>query len=141
MARPEAQSEAVILLRELRAWRLAPQLWERVAGLVAVLDDAVERDDGTALVRAIAELDMISPDRDVRRIGEGSQEGPPPALVLDRVARLIHCLGGDDVGSDEGTEGELSPVRTVETWTRTPPSRTLPARSSSIWPRASRRTC
>lgn len=98
-----AESEALYLLRELGAWRLSPQLWDTVAGLLTDLGGAVERDDVVTLGLVITKLEQIAPDRDVRRIGEpGAEPVPPPAPVLDRVSRLIHRLSGDaDNDADE----------------------------------------
>lgn len=89
----EVYSEALEILGSVLTWHMLRQRWTHAGQAVDALAVAVAADDLPAIVRAIADLELLGPVRLIR-IGESDEDKPqtPPEPVRDRVNRLIHEL-------------------------------------------------
>jgi hypothetical protein len=86
----EATGDALRVLRDLAAWELTPQGWERAAIFLDRVAAALEPVDAYALRRAVAGLESTVRVKALR-IGSDDVRGVPP-VVLERQMTLIHQL-------------------------------------------------
>lgn len=89
---PEARADALDVLRDVLAWQLVEDRWQRVAGVLETMRTAVAAGDSAMVESATAELELASPVR-VQRIGAISVR-PAPEIVRERVNHLVHTLHG-----------------------------------------------
>jgi hypothetical protein len=102
-----AITDAVDVLGDLPAWRLAPGRWEQVEQTLDALGAAIGAGDLHAVESAVAVLEVLGPTR-ITRIG-ANPTMPVPAPIRERTQTLVHLLsgftaataGGRDPGGDD----------------------------------------
>ncbi|WP_141962660.1 CATRA system-associated protein [Actinoallomurus bryophytorum] len=95
----EHRDEAKVVLDDLRHWRMPPEAWHEVEGLVNDLVAAMTSGDQATVRRMTVALELLSDER-VGRVGDPA-DGPPPKVLMDLSVRLVHSLD-EDAGDDEG---------------------------------------
>jgi hypothetical protein len=84
-------AEALVIVREVMEWSLAPARWTDIDRSVAALTAALAADDGVALEEAVTTLELLGP---VRGAGGASLAGPvhAPDAVRVRLEAAIRIL-------------------------------------------------
>jgi hypothetical protein len=113
--RSETIADALDVLGDLGAWRLAEPRWAQVETILESLVTAVAHGDVDGLRRATAELEVIGPVR-ITRIG-ATPTVAPPRRVRDITNHLVHQLtaaAGDtsNASANDGREGSGDRSRT-----------------------------
>ncbi|MFD7135562.1 CATRA system-associated protein [Streptomyces sp. NPDC059894] len=105
---PELREAALVVLRDVRLWRLPPDRWERLARLLDTAAGALRAGDAHRFDQATVDLELAGPVR-ITRIGDThrgsareSAPTPAPPPVRERLNHLIHTLsGGPGAMADE----------------------------------------
>ncbi|MFF3503845.1 CATRA system-associated protein [Streptomyces sp. NPDC003247] len=120
---PGLREAALVVLRDVRLWRLPPDRWERLAGLLDTAAGALRAGDADRFDQATVELELAGPVR-ITRIGDPhrgspreSVPAPAPPPVRERLNHLIHTLSGGPGGTpdedgrppDDGPRGGQRP--------------------------------
>jgi hypothetical protein len=90
----EISAETSELLAEVLDWRLAPDGWRVVDGLLGAIEDSLARSDAGELAAVTAEIEVLGGPSRIIPVGDPSDPGAPPRSVRDRLNRLVHQLGG-----------------------------------------------
>jgi hypothetical protein len=93
-SRSETIADALDVLGDMGAWRLAEPRWVQVETILQSLATAITTADFDGLRRATAELELIGPVR-ITRIG-ATPIVAPPRRIRDITNHLVHQLTAAD---------------------------------------------
>ncbi|WP_416957208.1 CATRA system-associated protein [Streptomyces sp. Agncl-13] len=93
--RETADAARLALELMLEEWRLLPEGWVEIAGLLEELSTAVADGDATTVKTLTGELDEWSGSRVTRIGGGGDGRVPLPEPERERVVALVHVLRPD----------------------------------------------
>lgn len=81
----------MLTLRMAPRWRLPRQQWDDLAGLLSLLEAALDAGDSTTFGRAVDDLIVLAPTRNVSNV-DGPVVAPPPEKIRERLNTLVHTL-------------------------------------------------
>lgn len=87
----ETKDNAVEVLGDLLQWHMTTNRWDLMSSAIDDLSEALGGRTAPAVREALIEIELLGPVR-ARRIGEEPRT-PAPAVLRDRVNRLVHSLG------------------------------------------------
>lgn len=113
MSSADDAAEALLIVREVMEWSLAPARWAKIDNSVAVLTAALAADDGVALDEAVATLELLGPVRGASGAALASRVRAPDE-VRERLEAAIRILEGlsdhPDLPSHVPAESRFFPV-------------------------------